>query len=109
VAEISRPMTGGHWCGSGSGYSVYFSEMSAVALTLLVGPFPNTGSSSLSKPTSLGGNRPIMPATIHKPLPGDSIVSANSPSSGVQTSPSMLDFDFKIRYKFVPKGIAVVR
>ncbi|CAG9863463.1 unnamed protein product, partial [Phyllotreta striolata] len=36
IQESNRPSTGGEWCGSAWGYSVYYSETSSVNLTLIL-------------------------------------------------------------------------
>ncbi|XP_052124465.1 uncharacterized protein LOC113206306 isoform X2 [Frankliniella occidentalis] len=40
LAELGRPFTGGVWCGPSSGYTVYFSEVSTVTLSLRLFPTP---------------------------------------------------------------------
>jgi hypothetical protein len=34
IKELDRPSTGGQWCGSAWGYTVYYSETASVNLTL---------------------------------------------------------------------------
>ncbi len=90
MAEISRPATGGAWCGSGTGNAAYYSEMSAVALTLSIGA--RNGSNSSTNNTS---------AILH---------THSNPDKTVFTSAEQgLSYEFKIRFKFLPKGGAVVR
>lgn len=93
VAEINRPLTGGKWCGSGTGYSVYFSETSAIALTLGLGVPSRPGGGNLS--TFSGrkeGQGPTVTSVVNKP-------------SGSAAD----EFQFKIRYKFIPRTQASVR
>ena len=90
MAEISRPATGGAWCGSGTGHAAYYSEMSAVALTLSIGA--RNGSSSISSTNS---------TIVHTNINTDKTIFSS-------TEPG-LNYEFKIRFKFLPKGGAVVR
>lgn len=34
IKELDRPSTGGQWCGSAWGYTVYYSETASINLTL---------------------------------------------------------------------------
>lgn len=107
VAEISRPITGGQWCGSGAGFSVYFSEMSTMVLTLIV------GGSSLGHSKSTAQNNSL--SHVVRPIdafPGAS--RAGSAPVGAHQPPPMPvppppEFEFKMRYKFIPMGLAAVR
>ena len=99
VAEISRPITGGQWCGFGTGYSVYYSEMSAVALTLNVGGYAVENSAMVGS-----GENSTVENNIRTTTKGDKTVI----SSGT-TNAQPIEFEFKIRYKFIPRGLAVVR
>jgi len=84
VAEISRPITGGKWCGSGTGYSVYFSEMSAIALTLTVGSHSPGGSmsSSVNMSSPSGRKIPSFPGGGSGSDPGHSMTSGGSKPFG---------------------------
>ncbi|CAH1959270.1 unnamed protein product [Acanthoscelides obtectus] len=44
IRESNRPATGGKWCGSAWGYTVYYSETSNVNLTLFLDKLPQQGS-----------------------------------------------------------------
>lgn len=97
VAEINRPLTGGKWCGAGSGYAVYFSETSAIALTLGVAYSPNglgTRPVSSFHPNSTAEVGQNLGLNLKKGPPGTSAAD---------------DFEFKIRYKFIPRSLASVR
>ncbi|CAL8123713.1 unnamed protein product [Orchesella dallaii] len=106
VAEIHRPITGGQWCGSGAGFSVYFSEMTAMTLTLII------GAPSLSYSKSANGSLSHQTRPIDA-FPGSSRTGSLLPS--VHQSPPAMgpppppEFDFKMRYKFIPRMLAAVR
>ncbi|XP_066996199.1 uncharacterized protein [Anabrus simplex] len=40
LSELGRPFTGGSWCGSSSGYAVYYSETSTVTASIKLFPSP---------------------------------------------------------------------
>jgi hypothetical protein len=46
IKEGNRPTSGGKWCGSAWGYTVYYSETSSVNLTLRLERFPQQVSSN---------------------------------------------------------------
>ena len=124
VAEISRPVTGGSWCGSGSGLSVYYSEMSAIALTLSIGgggkllAVPSSKTKTSQKAANgtfsaygyaLNETSEIATTPSQNPILTSARGEMTVISGGSSAQPSALEFDFKIRYKFIPKSLAVVR
>ncbi|ENN76482.1 hypothetical protein YQE_06935, partial [Dendroctonus ponderosae] len=40
IKEANRPSSGGKWCGSAWGYTVYYSETSSINLTLALNKIP---------------------------------------------------------------------
>lgn len=91
VAEINRPLTGGKWCGTGQGYSVYYSETSAIALTLGVAYSPDEVNSRYGSSNGTSMRRR-----------GDNVEVGKGPAAADE-------FEFRIRYKFIPRSLASVR
>ncbi|CAG7667441.1 unnamed protein product [Allacma fusca] len=113
IFEINRPITGGQWCGTGVGYSVYFSEMSAIVLTLSIGnhtpsvatPGSNQNINHVSNETRARRTND----TVHNFSKWTSRGGDTTVITGSQQQTNHFEFDFKIRYKFIPKSLAVVR
>lgn len=99
-------MTGGHWCGSGSGYSVYYSEMSAIALTLSIGG-PSGIWSGLPRNVSQAPPPGQFYPEDHHLMQKTTTVKGDKTVMASAQQP--LEFDFKIRYKFIPRHLATVR
>lgn len=71
--------------------------MSAVALTLNIGGYA-LDKKGLSPPTSQNSSN------IRTTMKGDkTVISSGTPNA------QPIEFEFKIRYKFIPRGLAVVR
>lgn len=108
VAEISRPITGGQWCGSGAGFSVYFSEMSTITLTLIVGG-PSLSHSSKNSPQNTSLSHVIRPIDAFPGSGRTGGAPGSHQSPPVIPPPPPPEFDFKMRYKFIPSNLAAVR
>ena len=58
ISEEGRPATGGQWCGSAWGYTVYYSETRSINLTLYLSRLSDQVGVSISKkPSRPAGGR----------------------------------------------------
>lgn len=89
--------------------------MSAIALTLSIGGNGNLGSNKDSTFTTNGKNvtssSSSLAASVQAAIPSVQIhqTNAKGDKTVITSVQQPIEFDFKIRYKFVPKSLAVVR